>query len=128
MEIINITIPDNLTPDQELLEIGKQLGKKMLPPSNMQKAIGCGYEIKNLKTTIHIERKATKKTIVTRECPICNMIFDQTAGSVFYHNYGGSTKTKHVCSDRCRAEYMDILSPDRCSLSRKKIKPTTRIV
>lgn len=28
MEIIRITIPDDLTPEQELLEIGKKLGKR----------------------------------------------------------------------------------------------------
>lgn len=31
MEKIKITIPDNLTPEQELMAIAKQLGRKLLP-------------------------------------------------------------------------------------------------
>ena len=58
MEKINITIPDNLDANDELLIIAKQLGKKLLPPN--KKLLGSGYEIKHLNTQINIKREVNE--------------------------------------------------------------------
>lgn len=122
MELIKITIPDDLTPEQEMLAIGKKLGKKMLPQNN-QPMLGNGYTIKPLKTAIVIERKSMVKPIVTRECPICHTLFDQSIGKSFWHNYGGKPTKKYVCCEECRQEYMSFIPGNRCSIKRSKLQP-----
>lgn len=122
MEIIRITIPDDLTPEQELLEIGKKLGKKMLPQNN-QKMLGSGYTIKHLQTAIVIERKSTVKPIVTRECSVCQTLFDQCVGKGFWTNYGGKIRRIYVCCEECRKQYMGILGDGRCAKTKSGLKP-----
>lgn len=122
MEIIKITIPDNLTPDQELLAIAQQLGKKMLPSKN-QNLLGAGYELKHLQTAIVINRVTTEKIIVTRVCPICDTIFDHSIGKRLWTNYGGVKKQHHYCSDDCRDVMESIVGDGRSSRSKNKLQP-----
>ena len=119
MEKINITIPDNLTPNEEVLAIAKQLGKKLLPSN--QKLLGSGYELKHLQTQINIKREAIEKPIVTRECPICKTIVDQKAAKVLWTNYGGNQKKHHYCSDECRESVLQIAGSGRASIKRNEL-------
>ena len=114
MEIINIEIPDNLKSKEEFALIVKYLSKKMLPQKN--KAIGSGYVIKELNTTINIKRIVTEKITITYTCPICNTIFDKLSS-----NYGGTIKQNRTCSIECSEKYISLLNPDRCNFSKKKL-------
>lgn len=119
MQTINIIISDDLAPNEELFQIAKALGKKMLPSS--KKAIGPGYELKNLDTVIKVQRISTEKPIVTYNCSICGTIFDKSVSKKFYSNYGGKAKQHLVCSDECRTNYMTLIGSDRCDLSKSKL-------
>lgn len=119
METINITIPDNLNPNQELIEIARMLGKKMLPPKN--KMIGVGYEIKQLQTQIIIKREPIEKAIATRNCTICGTIVEQSISKCFYSNYGGRTTKHYCCSDDCRATILSVAGTGRMSIKKKDL-------
>lgn len=54
MEKIIITIPDNLSPQEELLIIAKNLNKKLLPSAKNNKILG------NIKSLTWKQRKFTK--------------------------------------------------------------------
>ncbi len=120
MEKIKIVIPDNLSKDQELLLIAKELSKKYLPGKN-QKLIGSGYELKHLQTQIIIERQPTETAIVTKEC-FCGTIFELKYGFKLYSNYGGRRKKLLYCSDTCRQHVMDVSGEGRTALSINKLK------
>lgn len=122
MEKITITIPDNLTPEQELFAIVKKLGSKLLP-SGTNKLLGNGYEIKDLQTAIIIKRKSTEKVTVTRNCPICATMFDHHVARPLWTNYGGVKKLHHYCSDECREKMMEICGEGRASIQKNKLKP-----
>lgn len=119
MKRINITIPDNLTPNEEVLAIAKQLGKKLLP--SKLKMLGSGYELKHLQTQINIKREAIEKPIVTRECPICKTIVDQKAAKVLWTNYGGNQKKNYYCSDECRETVLHIAGNGRASIKKNEL-------
>lgn len=122
METIKITIPDNLTPEQEIIRIAKQIGKKMLPSGKKEHlALGDGYEIKHLQTIIKIERKPTEDAIVTQEC-FCGTVFLRKAGHKLYTNYGGTKRTLRYCSETCRQSVIDIAGEGRVSKTRN-LKP-----
>lgn len=120
MEKIKIVIPDNLSKDQELLLIAKELSKKYLPGKNQQ-LLGSGYELKHLETQIIIERQPTETALVTKEC-FCGTIFELKCGFKLYTNYGGTTKEKMYCSTTCRDQVISIAGIDRVSLTRNKLK------
>ena len=122
MEKINITIPDNLDTNGELLAIAKQLGKKLLPTN--KKLLGRGYEIKHLETQINIKREPVEKPIVTRECSVCSTVFEQKISKKLWINYGGSQKQRHYCSNSCRETVLQLLGSDRASI---KIRELTSI-
>lgn len=122
MEKIKITIPDNLNPEQELLAIAKQLGKNLLP-SGKNKLLGTGYEIKHLQMQIEITRESVEKTVVTRECPICKSLFQQTAGKILWTNYGGNKKRLYYCSDNCRQQVIEVAGQGRVSINKSKLVP-----
>lgn len=118
MEKIKITIPDNMTPQQEAFEIAKQLGKKMLPQGNL--AIGNGYTIQHQQTVIEINRKPVKEPVVTRTCSVCSTIFLNKLGKPVYMNYGGAVRKRLYCSGECQ-EAVFVICGDRASKSRGKI-------
>jgi len=119
MEKITITIPDNLTPNEELLAISKELGKKLLPSN--QKLLGSGYELKDLQTQITIVREQVEKPIVTRNCPVCQTIFEQKIGRPLWTNYGGSQKKHYYCKDECRETVLHIVGSGRASIKKSDL-------
>lgn len=121
MEKIKIVIPDNLTPDQELMAIAKQLGKKLLPKSGT-KLIGSGYEIKHLDTQINISREPVEKAITTRECVVCKTVFEQSKGKKLWTNYGGLQRKHYYCSDDCRNVVFSIAGSGRAAISPNKLR------
>lgn len=122
MNRINITIPDDLTPEQEFMAIAKALGKKMLPATG-NKQLGEGYEIKDMDTTIVITRKSIIKPIVTHTCPMCPMVFTAPAAYQMWTNYGGKKKLHYYCSAKCRQTVFDVCGPGRASFTSKKLTP-----
>jgi hypothetical protein len=122
MEKINITIPDNLTPQEELFAIAKQLGKKMLPAGKTN-LLGSGYEIQDLQTQITIIRKAVDKPIVTIDCSVCRTVFEKSIGKILYVNYGGKNRQRHFCSEECCQAVIDIVGEGRASMKRNGLKP-----
>lgn len=121
MQKINITIPDNLNPNDELLVIVKQLGKAFLPTN--KKLLGSGYEVKNLETQINIKREPIEKPIVTRECPVCLTVFEQKIGKKLWINYFGNYKQKHYCSSECRETVFQLVGIGRASIKRRELMP-----
>jgi hypothetical protein len=120
MEKIKINIPDNLSKEDEIKMITEQLGRKLLSTSN-QKLIGRGYEINQLETQIIINREPTEKPIVTKECSVCNTVYDQTIGVSLWVNYGGSAKKRYYCSDNCREYILQIVGNGRASIKRSNL-------
>lgn len=120
MEKINITIPDNLTPEQELTAISKKLGRKLLPTDN-KKLLGTGYEIKHLETQITIKREQVKKPIVTRTCLICKTIFEHKIGKRLWINYGGAQKQHHYCRNECREAVLQVEGTGRASIKKSEL-------
>ena len=121
MQKINITIPDNLDANGELLAIVKQLGKAFLPTN--KKLLGSGYEIKNLETQINIKREPIEKPIVTRECSVCLTVFEQKIGKKLWINYGGNYKQKHYCSSECRETVLQLIGSSRASIKKRELIP-----
>lgn len=120
MEKIIITIPDNLSQQEEIAAIAKELTKKYLP-GNTQKALGTGYELKHLETQIIIQRKSVEKVLVTVECSKCGTIYEKDKGFKLYTNYGGRTKKIFFCSDECRQFLIDHAGNGRVALTRNKL-------
>lgn len=119
MQKITITIPDNLSPLEELAAIGQQLGKKYLPTS--KKILGSGYEIQHLETQIIINRKPIEKPITSRSCPVCETIFEQSIGKVTWSNYGGSVTKHFYCSETCRNTVLEIVGSGRMTIKRDQL-------
>lgn len=73
-KIINIKIADNLSEKEELIAIGKKLYQKQLSGVGRNKEIkrlGGGVDIKDLQTTIVIDRVSTEKPIELLKCNVC---------------------------------------------------------
>jgi hypothetical protein len=121
MQKITVTIPDNLTPQEELKAIAEHLGKKLLPSN--KKLLGSGYEIKDLQTQINIVRQPVEKPIVTHDCPMCNTVVERKLAKVLYTNYGGKTQKHFHCSDECRNAMINLVGEGRCSLHKHTLKP-----
>lgn len=121
MEKIKITIPDNLNEQEELIAIAKYLGKKLLPAG--KKAIGTGYELKHHETQITIKREPVEKPIVTRECSVCNSIFEDVLSKDLHINYGGKKKVRKYCSNECRDQVLEAVGHGRASIKRNQLKP-----
>jgi len=121
MKKIEIKIPDNLTPQEEIWAIAKKLNKKMLSqgPTTL---LGSGYEIKDIQTQITITREATEKPIKTIACTVCKTIFEDKLGSPVYTNYGGNVKKLLYCSKECCQAVIDVLGEGRVSLTRGKLQ------
>lgn len=118
MEKINIEIPTGLTPKQEAILIAKELGKTYLPHG--VKMIGNYYELKNLQTTITINRKIVEAVTVTCNCPVCSCIFDRKLSKICYTNVGGTVRQKRLCGNECRDFYISI-APNRISAKKADV-------
>lgn len=126
MKKITIKIKDNLSPQQEALEIAKQLAKNPLMLGGGAVAfIGQGVEIQELKTTIEIERIPSEPIMCL--CSVCDTNFDKSIGKRLYINYGGNVKSNFYCSDGCRNIVLSFLPPERASKTRKFIKQSNFI-
>ena len=122
MEKITITIPDNLTPEEEFIEVSKQLTKKLIPTKVDKKLLGKGYEIKHLETQIIIKREPVEAVIISRECSVCNTIFEEKAGIKLWTNYGGKKRKLHYCSEECRNIVLDFSGPGRAAIKKSDLK------
>ena len=98
--VIEIKIKDNLTKEQEVVEIAKQLAKKK-EIGTSQKLIGSNIELQHLETTIKIVRTPSEKPLETKECSCCGTIFELKYGYRSYTNYGGVKRTIKFCSKFC---------------------------
>jgi len=125
MEKITITIPDGLTPSEEIFAIAKKLGKALAPPKK-QIAIGDGYEVKELETQITVKREPRSPLLVTQTCSVCDTLFEPKEGFILYVNYGGITKLRRYCCDECRTKVIELCGEGRASINKSKLKPYRR--
>ncbi len=122
---ITIKIADNLTPQQEVVAIAKQLAKKQLSGGGQNKdikRIGDELNIQHLKTTITIDRVSTEKPIIMLTCNVCGCDYQSDMTKHYFHNYGGKNTKRSVCSDGCQQfmiEYFGV----RVAKSASKLKP-----
>lgn len=123
MRTIKISIPDNLSSEQEFAAIALELSTKMLIDPNKMKAIGAGYEIKELQTQIIINRVTTEKREITKVCGVCGSIYSSEIGKILYTNYGGVKKSLSYCSEECRNIVISICGDGRCSPNKNGLKP-----
>lgn len=120
---VRIVIDDNLSEQEELLEIAKRLRQKSLSSSGISKQhkrIGNQVDVKSLETTITIVRKSKEKPIEFVTCNLCGCEYQSDLGKVYYHNYGGKRNKKKVCSDNCLNNILDALG-NRASKSASKL-------
>lgn len=120
---ITIKIADNLTGQQEVIAITKQLAKKQLSSGGQNKdvkRIGDEINITNLKTTITVERVSTEKPITMVKCNVCNCEYQSDSAKYYYHNYGGNRQRRSVCSNDCLNYVLDNFG-DRVQLSARKL-------
>lgn len=118
---INIKIKDNLTKEQEAIEIAKQLSKnKLFLSQGNKKLIGESVEVQELNTVIKVKRYTRERVHKTLECSRCNCMFASNTSTNVYHNYGGTIKTLKYCSKECANEVLNFLG-DRASLYKNKI-------
>lgn len=126
MKKIKIQIPDNLSPEEEALEIGKQLASNRLLGNSSNLLLGSGYEVKHMTTQIEVERIPVEDTIETCKCEICKTEFEKKLGKKVYHNYGGNRNVLLYCSDTCRDTVMNFLGLDRCSKTAQSLPPVRK--
>lgn len=128
MKVIEITIPDNLTSEQEALEIAKHLVKKKLPTNKIfvdgkkPVLIGDGFEVKELNVQINIKREPAQNPIKTIECAVCATIFEKSLGAGLWVNYGGKIARRHYCSKNCRQEVLELAGYGRAAIKKADLK------
>lgn len=115
-----IVIPDDLTPDQELVHIANNLRQKFLGDSK-QKRLGDSVNVKNLTTRITIERKGAKPIEII-VCNVCNGNYQSDMFKPVWTNYGGSQKLIKTCSEQCQQNLIDYCGEGRAAKSRTKLK------
>jgi hypothetical protein len=123
MKKIDIKIPDNLTTEQEVIQIAKRLTAKGLPSG--RKLLGTGVEIRDMITQINIIRESTEKPIKTFTCSVCDTITDARAASYLWTNYGGRPKKKPYCSKECCQKVIELVGGSRVSIKRSGLKNLT---
>ena len=117
---ITITIPDDLTPSEEILAISEQLGRKLLPKDNGM-TIGDGYAVEHLETHITVFREPIGKPIVIRTCSICKTDFQQQTGKTLWLNYGGRSRKSFYCSNSCREFVLNMCGCYRAAIKKKEL-------
>ena len=103
-KVINIKIPDNLSDKDELIAIGKKLTQKHLSGGGDNKSVkrlGGGVDVKEITTTIVIERVSAEKPIELLKCNVCGCEYRSDMAKYYHHNYGGKRQRRSVCSDNC---------------------------
>lgn len=124
MKNIEIKIPDNLTPTEEVVFIAKKMTQKALSGNHKNKEIlriGTGIEVKDLQTQITITRVSKEPVIEMVKCNMCGCEYQNTTAIYYWHNYGGIPKKRAVCSEECRNNVIELL-PGRTATSRNKLK------
>ena len=102
---IRITIPDNLSKEDEVFAITKKLQQKALSGHGRQedkKMIGDYNKVTDLTTTIIVERKSKEKPIEMVKCPDCGCEYQNDMFFPVYVNYGGKNKLLKYCSESCQ--------------------------
>jgi len=120
-EKIIIKIPGNLTPQEEVLHIARELSKKQLQSGIKIKSLGTGSEIKHLETDIKIIREPVEELTITKECSVCSTIFETKKGKSAWTNYGGYQRKVVFCSENCRTNSMKIIPAGRMCLKRSEL-------
>jgi predicted nucleic acid-binding Zn ribbon protein len=121
MKKVEITIADNMTPQQEAVEIFKQLAQKAIAEKPKQKRLGQVVEVIDQKTLITVTRTSEEKVIPTKTCSVCGTEFTPDVAKHYFHNYGGNTRKVAVCSSKCREIMVEYLG-DRASKSKAGLK------
>ena len=125
MKKIEINIPDDLSPEKEIIAIAQKLQQKQLSGSAKNKSvlrIGDNIDIKEIQTQIIINRVSTEIPIIMIPCNVCNCEYDSKKSKYYYQNYGGAVRRNSCCSDECRNVVLNNF-PSRTSLKKSKIKP-----
>jgi len=123
--IIKVRVPDNLTEQEELVQVGKLLRQKMLSGGSQNKSqskIGTEVNISFNKTIIEIERYTTEPVLKQMHCNVCGCEFYEEKNRPrfrYYHNYGGLIRHNKVCSSECQ-EIAISINPERIFKSRKQ--------
>lgn len=121
MEKIIITIPDNLSKDQELLAIGNELHKQILTSGTKFKMLGDSVSIKHSETQITIKREPVEKPITTQVCSACDTIFEPSLGYKLWVNYGAKPRQVTYCSEDCRGAVMDFCGKGRAAIKKSEL-------
>lgn len=122
---IKITIPDTLTPAEEMALVFKKIRQKHLSGGASNRdilRIGDEINIIEPESVIRIIRRSTEKPIKFCSCPVCKTEYQQNTGVNYFTNYGGAIRKKEVCSSEC-ATFMADNFPGRVSLKRNKLAP-----
>lgn len=125
MNNIEINIPDNLTPDKELLLIAKKLQQKQLSGSGKTKEqlrIGTEVTVQHLQTQITINRTSTEKPIEMVKCNVCGCEYQNNTAVHYWRNYGGKPKQVAVCSTGCQNAVIEFLGK-RAAKTKNKLSP-----
>lgn len=122
---IKIRISDNLSPLEEISEIAKRLKQKQLTSGGNNKdvlRIGREINVKQLTTTIVIERYSNEKPIEMVTCNVCGNLYQNNLSFPYYHNYGGKRAKRHTCSKECQENVLEFLG-ERAAKTKIKLKP-----
>lgn len=123
---IRITIPDNLSKEDEVFAISKKLQQKALSGHGRQedrKMIGDYNQIIDLTTTIIVERKSKEKPIEMVKCTACGCEYQNDMFFPVYVNYGGQNKLLKYCSESCQESVIEVCGEGRASKKRTGLKP-----
>lgn len=121
---IKITIPDNLSKEEEGAAIYSKLSGKLI--ENNKKAIG-DFSVQELTTslTITVERKnmSKEKIIEMVKCPCCENNYQNDMFLPVFINYGGNKKKIKVCSSSCQKDIIDVCGEGRAAKTSRGVKP-----
>lgn len=123
---IRITIPDNLSKEDEVFAITKKLQQKSLSGHGRQedkKMIGDYNKVTDLTTTIIVERKSKEKPIEMVKCTACGCEYQNDMFFPVYVNYGGKNKLLKYCSENCQEAVIEVCGEGRASKKRNGLKP-----
>ncbi len=123
---IKITIPDNLSQEEEVFAISKKLQQKALSSHGRQedkKMIGDYNKVIDLTTTIIVERKSKEKPIEMVKCPCFENNYQNDMFLPVFINYGGNKKKIKVCSESCQKDIIAVCGEGRAAKTSRGVKP-----
>ena len=123
---ITITIPDNLSKEDEVFAISKKLQQKALSTHGRQddkKMIGDYNKVIDLTTTIVVKRTSKDKPIEMVKCTVCGCEYQNDMFFPVYVNYGGQNKLLKFCSEKCQEDVIEVCGEGRASKKRTGLKP-----